>query len=291
MKPLTRTAISAAPRALGWIRTTRSARPLHIFDQAINLVNQDDQVLSLVTPIIGNGPFSLVVAGGGFQGVASSQSSISVGQETLTVGSLSIDCRQVKHWNPRPNWKPLTRSQLHILTQSLHAELSATVLDSNFPAVLASAGSVVQVGTPFAAAASRAVGQIKSGLQHDEQKLIFQGAAALAGLGIGLTPAGDDFLVGLIYGLWARAAEKAKTLCRAIAQTAGPLTSTLSAAWLEVASQGEAAQDWHELILAIQAGNTASIGPALQHILHTGETSGADALTGYFFALNQEKSI
>jgi hypothetical protein len=291
MKPYSLTAITAAPRAVEWIKKSHSARLLNIFNQVINLVNEHDQVLSITTPAIGNGPFTLLVGGRGFQEVVSARSSVVLERETIRIGDLKVDCSQLEIWDPRPNWIPLTQSQHHTLRQNIRERLSAADVDSNFPGLLASAESAVNDGISFADAASQAVEQIRIGFQEGKRASILMGSAALAGLGIGLTPAGDDFLVGMMHGLWIRAADLAQKLCLEIARTASPRTSTLSAAWLEAASDGEATQAWHTFIRTIYDDSAESMEAALDQILRTGQTSGADALTGFLFILNQEQIL
>ena len=90
-----------------------------------------------------------------------------------------------------------------------------------------------------------------------------EGARKLAGLGIGLTPAGDDFLLGVIYGLWLKistqtCAERVEVdaetqrVVEIIVDAAVARTTTLSGAWLEAAGRGEAGQPWHELVEAMR---------------------------------------
>ena len=289
--PMNLTAITAAPRAQAWFHTTHTARPLHIFDQVINLVNQDGRVLSVVSTAIGNGPFSLMVGEANFRALVTVQSTVSVEQDVLVVGDLMIDFSQAAQWNPRPQWGPLTQSQFQILKQSIRDGLLTASQGKNSSQVFASTSGIAPFSSPFSRAAALAVEEIRKGFQLADWKTVLQGAADLTGLGVGLTPAGDDFLVGMMHGLWARAADQVEELCTAIAQSTIPRTSTLSGAWLEAASQGEASQVWHDLLSAIQANHTSGVRSAVQQILRTGETSGADALSGFDFILNKEQLL
>lgn len=285
------TAITAAPRAQAWLHATRTAHPLQIFDQVFNLVNQDARVLSVVSNAIGNGPFSLLVGEDNFQALVTIDSPVSIEQNTLVVGDLAIDLSQAAPWNPRPQWGPLTQSQFQTLKRSVYDALLAASQGQNSSLMFDSTGGITPFRSPFSRAAALAVEQIRKGFRLADWKAVLHGTADLAGLGVGLTPAGDDFLVGMLHGLWARAAEQVGELCSAIAQTAIPRTSTLSGAWLEAASQGEASQLWHTLIKATRDGREDDIQEALVHILRTGETSGEDALSGFYFILNQEQLL
>ena len=118
---------------------------------------------------------------------------------------------------------------------------------------------------------------------------MLEGARALAGLGQGLTPAGDDFLMGAMYGLWAtRNPDEARDLAELINEAAAPRTTSLSAAWLQAAALGEAAEPWHDLFNGIIVDNSRKIFAALSRILAIGHSSGADALAGFVAVIDHE---
>jgi hypothetical protein len=107
-------------------------------------------------------------------------------------------------------------------------------------------------------------------------------AKRLAGLGIGLTPSGDDFILGAIYATWIiHPLEIASKLAEEITSIAAPLTTSLSAAWLKSAGKGEMGILWHELFEALLSADPAQIQGSMDKILAIGETSGADALAGF----------
>jgi hypothetical protein len=97
----------------------------------------------------------------------------------------------------------------------------------------------------------------------------------IAGHGMGLTPAGDDWLVGCMLALHLMEQENR---ARKIAAWAIPKTTPLSAAWLHKAAERKYSETWHQLL---QAETTSAINHAICIILAQGQTSGADALTGF----------
>jgi hypothetical protein len=104
----------------------------------------------------------------------------------------------------------------------------------------------------------------------------------LAGLGVGLTPAGDDFIMGALYAAWIiHPPEIARVLAHEIAESAVGLTTSLSAAWIRSAGRGEAGQLWHELFEVLITRVESDIQRSVGQILSVGETSGADALVGF----------
>ena len=49
-------------RTARWLRESKTAGILHLFDHSCNLKNERGDVLSIVDPAIGPGPFNLVLA-------------------------------------------------------------------------------------------------------------------------------------------------------------------------------------------------------------------------------------
>ena len=104
----------------------------------------------------------------------------------------------------------------------------------------------------------------------------------LAGLGRGLTPAGDDFLTGLMLWAWLSHSDP-DSFCRSLLDVAAPRTTTLSAAFLRAATLGECSVSWHNLLAALSEGRDVEITTAVQKVLAHGATSGADTLAGFLY--------
>jgi hypothetical protein len=103
---------------------------------------------------------------------------------------------------------------------------------------------------------------------------------------MGLTPAGDDFLMGAIYaGRILHPSGMAETIGRVIAAAAKPMTTALSGAWLQAASRGELGEKWHELFDALLSQDIPAIHRSINRVLAVGHTSGADALAGFLAVL------
>jgi len=63
---------------------------------------------------------------------------------------------------------------------------------------------------------------------------------------------------------------------------ARPKTTRISGAYLDAARRGWAAEPWHALIHALD--DAAAMRTAVRRLARVGETSGADALTGFSWA-------
>jgi len=107
----------------------------------------------------------------------------------------------------------------------------------------------------------------------------------LAGLGGGLTPAGDDFILGALLAAWAGLyGPSAPALAAGVAKAAAAATTTLSAAYVRAAARGECSAYWHRLFAALLQPQTGEAPAALAALLAVGHTSGADALAGFLAA-------
>jgi hypothetical protein len=254
-------ALSLTQGVNDWLTNSRHPRILHIFDDACNLINEHQAVISIVISQIGNGPFNLVVENNVlFSEQFNKESQVSIPGTQLTVGDLTINTENAKLWNPRPDWEMLHSKRDEIAGRfvSLHMPVAPPEIPDDLLTALAV--SIVSADIPSAVDAAK----------H------------LAGLGVGLTPAGDDVLMGALYAAWLiHPREVASELAEEIVNTAAPLTTSLSAAWLNAAARGQAGITWHALFGGLIAGDEARVQQATEEILATGETSGADALSGF----------
>ena len=105
----------------------------------------------------------------------------------------------------------------------------------------------------------------------------------LLGSGSGLTPAGDDCIVGLLVALHALGArDVAATVACVVARHAPRRTSRLSAAHLGAACTGQAIEPLHAAVAALATGTSPE--PALDALERFGHGSGFDALAGVLLA-------
>jgi hypothetical protein len=277
-------AVSLAPAARVWLESSPAARVLHVFPRACNLLNSSEEALSLVAAPLGNGPFSLVLEPVEFTAFLRADSPVSLASATLRVGELAIEWRAAAGWAPRPDWEAAARG-LHAggpqRRDSVRAALSGLLRAEAPSDSLAALRHQPRPQLP-ARLADRARRGIRDLSIPDRRAAA---ARALAGLGPGLTPAGDDYLVGWMHAAWACRPCEATALCRPLLEAAAPRTHALSRAWLESAARGEAGEPWHRFLGALIGGDEASWLAAARDILPTGHTSGADALAGFLAGL------
>lgn len=264
-----------APAACDWLRNTTAARVLHIFARACNLLNEEGAILSLVTAQIGPGPFALVVTVPlPFTCCITPNTAVTLQNGRLVLGPLAIEVGSAEPWLPTPVWQSLQQQPARLAAWlPLLQQRTAAALESDWQRL-----ADQQVTTALHA--------LSQGLAQADEAACRAAAFKLAGLGSGLTPMGDDVLMGAIYALWAsQPAATAQRLAKAVVETAVPRTTLLSAAWLRAAAQGEAAQPWHDLVTALSENDSPAIATAVRRILATGHTSGTAALAGFTAAV------
>lgn len=268
-----------------------TAQVLAVFEHACDLVTPDGDVVALVTPQVGDGPLNVVVEGAGmlFSG-AYPGAPVTLEQQRLCVGELGIDLGGAAVWDPCPDWDGLRGRRDAIVPRlpRLQALCLRRAPAGSFLALLEAARPGDGLAGVFLSKARKAAQALREGWSGDVERLP-AGAAGLAGLGTGLTPAGDDFLVGTMLGAWL-IHPAAAALCRVIALVAIPRTTALSAAFLQAAARGECGASWHALLEALDGGHRGELEKAVLGLLAHGATSGADALAGFLYlSLGQER--
>lgn len=227
----------------------------------------------------------------GFSGLLEVSSAVAIKGEKLMLGPrIVVDTAGVPIWSPTPNWKRL-QAQPHLIQAQLPL-LRSIGPDDRQPFNEKSVVSPLfhshwSIQSIMTAASISAIDALVEGLRQHDLAACSTAASRLAGLGEGLTPAGDDFLLGVVYALWAALpSERAVPLVTAITAAAIPRTTRLSAAWLKAAARGEAGAAWHALIDSLANGQETAVVTAVQRILASGHTSGPAAWCGFVTTLS-----
>ena len=281
-------ALSVAPVALDWLAHTCIPRWLHIFERACNLINEYGEILSIVAPDIDNGPFNIVIAEPypSFVGNCDARTPITIDRKQLVLGGTAVDLRDASVWFPRPNWQRLHQHRAGIAARLL--DLQGRIREQAKPdSLLRGPFHTVKYQGALSSNALRFwVGPLSSAVANADVGGSTAIARRVAGLGPGLTPAGDDLLLGAIYAAWVlHPAELAGALAGAVVEAACPRTTSLSSAWLRAGSRGEASMVWHHFLRALLAADMAIVHASVQKLLAVGHTSGADALAGFIGTL------
>jgi hypothetical protein len=138
---------------------------------------------------------------------------------------------------------------------------------------------------PMLRAASQPINEIVRACRSRDLARVVQAGRALVGLGPGLTPAGDDFLGGLLFAalhLQAAYSDALRWEQQPIDDLliwARPRTNSISHAILCDHARGDGAEPLHDLVSSLLRGQDLPM-PAVRRLLDIGSTSGWDIFTG-----------
>jgi hypothetical protein len=280
-------AIEIAPAARRWLAATRQARVLSVFERVCNLVNQHGDVLSITAGSPALTPFSLTIPASESGTILriEPEHDVTVAAAILKVGNLRIDTEKCRTWESSPAWQMVRETfgdpgvERHLAAIVARLPAPPSLLD-----IFKAAGGGSRAAIDLHRRITDASDRLGHGLCTGSEADAVAGACRLAGLGSGLTPAGDDFILGAL--LAARAGllgPGAEAVAPAVAAAVVPLTTTLSAAYVQAAARGECAAYWHALFSALQTGAGPATESAVRRMLLVGHSSGADALAGFLF--------
>lgn len=245
-----------------------------VFPRACLLAVGDSLLLTLVTRETGNLPGGIVLAtppGFSFEEHVAVGDAAAVRGGVLRLGGsrLGVDLRAARPWRSR-----LADIALDPARAGVRAclECAAGVLDRNGRA------------GPLAAMAGDALARPGQAAGRRDPDAASPAVSRLIGLGDGATPAGDDYLVGYLAGLWATVGASGsvgaiESLGRAI-DASLHCTSLASQIYLRWAIVGEVSERLTDLAAAIARGDEALTAAAASAALAVGHSSGACGVLG-----------
>lgn len=281
-----------------------------VFDTACNLSLDDGLLITLLTLAQGNLPQGIRIELS--PGLTFHQIGLTPGQPlTARDGNLYIVDAQleVELWFARRWHIDLSALQAELAQPPAQAAWSAayqqlqeqrSALSGEGLAALGwqpdgRQGSLV-LATDASQVAQRAFPALNSLLQATrayDAGMLLDALQALVGLGPGLTPSGDDYLVGYLTGLWStinsHLAQPARFIeaLGASLQEMAPRTNQISNTYLQHAAQGRVSQPLATLARAIARGSDLQIiQEATQVAVQIGSTSGADGVLGLLVGLS-----
>jgi len=214
-------------------------------------------ILVLVSPDVHPGPLYLVLDGPPPEVPAGA--AVQAEGAHLRAGAADISLGEARAWvGPLPSPAALGRGA--VLLAEVAGELAArSALHAD----------------PFRDRAARARASLEAGD-------LTEAVAHLAGLGPGLTPAGDDALAGLLFVR--RVLEGVEAEPALLSAAAAARTTEIAAAFLSWAARGQALSPGQDLIGAAARGDRKACKVAAGALARIGETSGADFALGITWA-------
>ncbi len=250
---------------------------------SVLLVDQEGQIVRLVTETIGDGPFHIVVPGEAVERWEQLPRNLycwRVGSELWFGDAFTLHLPSTRPWESTLTWdrdeldvdETVVARRLALLGDWLLARAPEGSIPGVLPELLASIAS----GSPLGKAAdrpdlplnarlfrwrsARVLGGFLPALASGDLAAAETSVNSLAGLGAGSPPAGDQFLLGLIAGvyLWPEFLSEgsglnAPSLVQRLARSVAERTSLLGDATLRAALDGRWEARWHALRDALVA--------------------------------------
>ena len=271
-----------------------------VFQRAMNIVLADTilAVLSDELPRMPNGVRLLSMQLEGILRNLCPGMEVLIGHGRLFIPlyDISFYLTETPLWEPRPavemyRWRHTTVAQhMCLLAHYLAAQQQRDGLASLAGPLLL--GQVTEMTSLGQIALPRLRRLAQASYQQDHAA-VESAVRGLAGLGPGLTPAGDDALAGfisvmvLLSPLLHADTVPGRYIAEIIAAVAEPRTTILSAVLLAHAARGEVAEQLGKmlLVLALPAEKSETVLHMAKRLLAFGATSGSDTLLGVLLGL------
>jgi len=249
------------------------------FRNACNVVF-GDVIATVVTAGAGDGPTLLRLE---YSSTVDLRAHFHPGERCVLECGLARFRHTIVDWSQARTWRaPVARPRLddaHIRGNVALARSSEAICRAQRPSIIATLAQPV-------------VRELEEAARHCDAAAAMPHLARLIGWGEGLTPAGDDFIVGWLAGLRALAGSAMRRA--AFIERIGDriragldATTTLSAHMLRLASGGHFVDHLHALRAELLgAPSASSLLDALDRALAVGASSGADTVSGLLSAFD-----
>ena len=261
-----------------------------VFERCLYLRSGDDFVC-IGEPDIGNGPITLIANPGSLATVRSvaGQAALVCNERITIANSVRFALDQSELWRPFdwPVCPPLDRLTdtcaalaLRVATDAPREGLARCVIDECETA--GSAPPLGRIARPRVALLERWVSGLLDG-RSTSAIASREAVRGLIGLGPGLTPSGDDLLIGALSALDAVGESEAHAaMARAIIDVLPGLTTPLSAGFLRAAAAGHVGENLCKILSLIMTGD---IDAAIALAGKVGHSSGWDMIAGILTTL------
>lgn len=134
---------------------------------------------------------------------------------------------------------------------------------------------------------------LKAGLNKILSENILEGVEQFKGKGFGLTPSGDDFICGMLYGIYLIQVGKRIDLTKLREEVFKKAISNnlISNNFLRMANEGRFFEHFMDFINSQNCAKgykSSQWSDSLKKIISVGETSGSDMLTGFLITMKRE---
>jgi hypothetical protein len=290
VKPPTIAILRAGVLAREFCRRGAPAAIEAVFERSLYL-RAGEAFICIGEAEVGNGPLTLIAdceASVRLRdlGLQPGQTAVVSSEQIAIAGSVGFSLERSALWRP-PAWPTCpTRSELAERSATLYRHAAIDAPDEGLARVVLGPHEGRHASTPLSRVARARIASFEAWLTRAHQCGEVASNApleGLVGLGPGLTPSGDDFLLGALALLDALAERKAHAaLAAAVAALSPALTSPLSLCFLRAGANRHVGERLHSIVCAAVSGH---IEAAIATAARIGHSSGWDMLAGAASAL------
>jgi hypothetical protein len=256
-----------------------------VFERSFYL-RAGDLFVCVGEPAIGNGPLTLIAQTRAAEiGLRPGQPAV-ISASGIAIGAVMLIYDRYEPWQP-PRWRQTPCPSL--LAQARDAVVLRAATEAPVEGFGRAVADSYEPPTAFARMARKRLARLQSWLVDTIEERRAPAASPpdpvrnLVGLGPGLTPSGDDVLIGALALLDALAERHAHaSLAHALRQTPAGLTSPLSHCFLRTAAAGHVGEHLHAAVASLVSGDADGAVAAVRNI---GHSSGWDMMAGAVTAL------
>jgi uncharacterized protein DUF2877 len=250
------------------------------FERVINVERKDGELFTIAGRDLDNAPATLIADAAGFtaMGITRGDRVDAVQSGIAIAGRLDIRLDGACAWDAQLPGYPADDSRLRGNLRKLRARIGTRAIGGGRPR--GTAPSAIARG--MAAALQRRACMLRAALCAGDLAAAGLHGKAMIGLGPGLTPSGDDFLVGLFATLHVpqNPCRELAGVCDDILVDVARRTNAISAAALQAAARGRVREVIQDLIRELVQGTPDRLAAALSRVLAIGSTSGTDIVAG-----------
>lgn len=281
-------ALSGDAEFLRVLACSRFSGTVHsIFERTINLhCDQNGELYTIACSQLDNGPNTLVIDLKRFHetGVNVGDEVTGSGQALLIGKKMAILTKQAKEWECILPPYPSNIETLQVNTAFMKEYIAAHGKCGGMK-------KHPQPMTPFEAEMSNMLtqrsGLLREALAAKRIDVALQHALGLVGLGPGLTPSGDDFLVGL-FSITNMQDAPCCLSCHFLEEIVTKsifLTNEISYMMVKKAASGQVRESLVQLLQAIANGTRDELTGTLEKVIGIGSSSGTDMVLGLICGL------
>lgn len=272
-------------RLIAQLRTAGFAGWVHsAFERAVNFQSPATGLVTLACRSVGNGPWTLLVDADRLPaGAARVNDPVRGDGRLLVVGDLLLRIAGAGEWRGRLPVYPADESTL---MSNLRAMKTLLQREGKPGGLLGTTPSPDGFAIAAGQLLRRETRRLSEALTRGDARRAQAHARAIVGLGPGLTPSGDDFLVGMLAVLNVPGHPGGSHLPAVVEAICGAAGSTndISFAALSRAVAGAVPQPLIDLIEAVMHRASGDLAAAVRRVLQIGSSSGTDIACGVWSA-------